>query len=133
MISENDRLEIIEYRINQSKEVIAEVEKLITSGLLKVAVNRIYYGMFYILNAMALKYGFQTSKHLQLIGWLNKDFIKPGLIDKKYGEILRNAFKNRTDGDYAPFIEFTKNDVIEMFSEMKDFIYFIESFIHNPN
>jgi uncharacterized protein (UPF0332 family) len=133
MISENDRQEIIEYRINQSKEVIAEVEKLIASGFLKVAVNRIYYGMFYILNAMALKYGFQTSKHLQLIGWLNKDFIKPGLIDKKYGEILRNAFKNRTDGDYAPFIEFEKNDVIDMFSDMKDFIYFIESFILTPN
>jgi uncharacterized protein (UPF0332 family) len=89
--------------------------------------------MFYSLNALALKYGFQTSKHLQLIGWFNKDFIKPGLIDKKYGEILRNAFKNRSDGDYAPFIEFEKSDVFDMVADMKDFIYLLESFMHKSD
>ena len=129
MINDKDRQVLIEYRLNQAKKVILEVEQLIAADLLTVAVNRIYYGIFYCLNALALKYNFQSSKHLQLIGWFNKTFINSGLIENKFGKILRDAFKNRTDGDYAPFIEFSKSDVIDMQKDMKKFIERIESFI----
>ncbi len=129
MIQNEDRNILIEYRIQQARETISEVGKLIESNLLKVAVNRIYYGLFYCLNALALKYNFQSSKHLQLIGWFNKTFIKPGIIESKYGKILRDSFKNRSDGDYVPFIEFNISDVIEMKSDMKDFIDCIENYI----
>ncbi len=131
MINKDDKKALIEYRLNQAKEVISEVEQLIATDLLKVAVSRIYYGMFYCLNSLALKYNFQSSKHLQLIGWFNKTFIKTGLIENKFGKILRDAFKNRIDGDYAPFIEFSKSDIIDMQKDMKLFIERIESFINN--
>jgi len=129
MINDDDRRELIEYRLKQAKETTVEVDKLIAADLLKVAVNRIYYGIFYCLNALALKYNFQSSKHLQLIGWFNNNFIKSGLIETKYGKILRDSFKNRSDGDYAPFIEFEKKDVIEMHEDMKDFINKLDQFI----
>ena len=131
MINDDDKRALIEYRLNQANEVISEVEQLIAADLLKVAVNRIYYGMFYCLNSLALKYDFQSSKHLQLIGWFNKTFIKTGLIENKFGKILRDAFKNRIDGDYAPFIEYSKSDIIDMQKDMKVFIERIESFINN--
>ena len=56
MINDDDRKTLIEYRHNQAKEVISEVEQLIAADLLKVAVNRIYYGIYYCLNSLALKY-----------------------------------------------------------------------------
>lgn len=46
MISDKDREEFINYRINQALDTIREVNILINSNLLHVAVNRIYYGMF---------------------------------------------------------------------------------------
>jgi len=66
-----------------------------------------------------------------LIGWFNQNFIKTGQIEVKYGKILRDAFKNRSDGDYAPFILFEKEDVLEMQLEMIDFIERIVSFLSN--
>lgn len=129
MIPKSDRNILIGYRLNQAKETIEEVNKLIETGLLKVAVNRVYYGMFYCLTALALKYEFNSSKHAQLIGWFNKDFIKTGLIDIRYGQILRDAFKNRTEGDYSPFIEFELADVIEMRDDLKEFVMELEAFI----
>lgn len=47
-----------------------------------------------------------------MIGWFNQNFIKTTLIEVKYGKILRDSFKNRSDGDYAPFILFEKDDVL---------------------
>jgi len=129
MIKDNDREILIQYRLNQSEQTIVEVDKLIESELLNVAVNRIYYGIFYSLTALALRYEFESSKHFQLIGWFNQNFIKTGLIEVKYGIILRDAFKNRNDGDYAPFILFEKEDVLDMQSDMIAFIEKLKSFL----
>lgn len=128
-ISDEDRQTMIKYRTEQANEVINEVEVLLKNGLLKVAVNRIYYGMFYILNALALKYKFNTSKHHQLIGWFNKTFIKDRKIAPKYGKIIRRAFSSRTDSDYGISVKFEKSEVEKLYEEMKDFISTIEKHI----
>jgi uncharacterized protein (UPF0332 family) len=133
MINDRDRNILIDYRLDQARNTISEVNTLIEANLLNIAVNRIYYGMFYCLTALALKFEFNSSKHSQLIGWFNKNFIKVGLIDIRYGKMLRDAFKNRSEGDYVPFIEFELNDVIDMQNDMKEFIKELESFIRNSN
>ncbi|MFO8023268.1 MAG: HEPN domain-containing protein [Perlabentimonas sp.] len=98
-----------------------------------MAVNRIYYGMYYAVTALAIKYRFETSKHLQLIVWFNKEFISTGTLNPYYGKILRNAFQNRTKGDYDAFITFEKEEVIEMHKEMQEFIKTLEEIIRDNN
>jgi len=121
-LEDNDRNNLIKYRIEQAEETILDVQLLIDNDRLRSAVNRIYYGMFYSLMALGLANQFETSKHAQLIGWFNKNFIQKGLIDSKYGKIINKAFNRRTKGDYGIYMEFEKDIVIEMFSEMKEFI-----------
>lgn len=123
--------DLIKYRVEQAEKTIQEVSLLITNGLYKTAVNRIYYGMFYMLLALALKHNFKTSKHRQLIGWFNQKFIKPGTIDTKYGKIINHAYENRSDSDYGIFVEFTKEEVEEMHEEMKTFVDELKKYIQN--
>ncbi|MCK4663716.1 MAG: HEPN domain-containing protein [Bacteroidales bacterium] len=115
--------------MEQAEETILDVQLLIENDRLRSAVNRIYYGMFYSLLALGLANQFETSKHTQLIGWFNKDFIREGLIDSKYGKIINKAFNRRTKGDYDIYIEFEKKIVFEMFNEMQDFISEIKSYL----
>jgi uncharacterized protein (UPF0332 family) len=124
-----DRSKLIRYRLKQATETISDVQLLIDNNRLRSAVNRIYYGMFYSLLALALANQFETSKHSQLIGWFNKNFINEGLIDARYGKIVNRAFNKRTKGDYDTFVDFEKEIVIEMFTEMQEFIATIESYI----
>lgn len=131
-IGDADREILIKYRIEQAHEAIEDAELAINHNKLKMAVNRIYYGMFYILAALALKYKFKTSKHQSMIGWFNKNFVKDKIIDRKYGTIIRDAFNNRSDGDYGAFIKFVKTDVLKSFEDMKDFIATIEEYINRP-
>jgi uncharacterized protein (UPF0332 family) len=122
MISNNDRDTLIAYRFEQAKDTIDLSRFLIDSDRLIVAVNRIYYGLYYAVTALALKSQFETSKHAQLIGWFNKEFISTGQIDKKFGKILRNAYQNRTKGDYDAYIKFDKEELEDMHKEMIEFI-----------
>lgn len=122
MIDENDRQSLVDYRLRQSTDTIELAHFLAISEKYVIAVNRIYYGMYYALTALALKNGFETSKHGQLIGWFNKEFIATKKLDSQFGKILRNAFQNRTKGDYDAFIDFPRNEVDLMLVEMTDFI-----------
>ncbi len=122
MINEQDRESLINYRLGQAIETIELARFLIEANKLTVAVNRIYYGMYYAITALALKHKFETSKHQQLIGWFNKEFVATKTVDSRFGKIVRNAFQNRSKGDYDAFISFNADEVNGMLAEMIDFV-----------
>jgi uncharacterized protein (UPF0332 family) len=121
-LSDRDREALIQHHIDKSSESICQVKFLIENNQLSLAVNRIYYGVYYILSALAIKNRFKTSKHEQLIGWFNKIYIKGNLVDKRYSKIIRKFHENRMEGDYNVFSEFLKEEVEESFAEMQDMI-----------
>lgn len=123
------RQTLIQYRIEQAKETIEEAKLLLEHDKFRAAVNRIYYGMFYMLLALGLKYHFETSKHTQLIGWFNGTFIKVGTIPREYGKIIQKAFEIRNQSDYETTLILTKEDVLKKYEDMQDFINRLENFI----
>jgi uncharacterized protein (UPF0332 family) len=121
--------ELIKYRIEQSKSTIETVELLIENKKYNAAVNRMYYGMFYMLLAVAAKEGFETSKHHQLIGWFNKTFIKEGLLPKETGKMISTVFKSRQISDYEAFVNFKLDEVLQLFRDMKKFVQVLELYL----
>jgi uncharacterized protein (UPF0332 family) len=128
-ISEDDRKNLINYRIGQSQQAVDDVKFLIEHKKFSIAVNRIYYGIFYALSALAIKHEFNTSKHQQLIGWFNKNFVNEGIIDSNISAIVHKAFSKRSKSDYAVFTEFKQEEVTEMLDEMECFLEVIEKLI----
>ncbi len=129
MIDEKDRKALIQFRIEQAEETIELVRFLLNNGKYSVAVNRVYYGMFYALSALAIKHGYETSKHRQLLGWFNKEFVAPGMVGVQFGKSLRNAFQSRTRGDYDAFVDFSAEETARMLAEMSDFIIEIKKLV----
>lgn len=128
-LSDNEKKAIIEYRIKQAFDSADVAEFLILNQKIPAAVNRIYYSVFYSLIALALQFGYKTSKHTQLIGWFNKKFIASGEIEKKFGRILRDCYNYRISADYDSFVSFAEEDIQVLLSEMKSFLVRIDQFI----
>lgn len=122
MIDEESRINLIAYRIEQALSTSQEARILLENDLLRGAVNRIYYSMFYMLQALSLKHQFESSKHAQLIGWFNKNFIHTGIIEIKFSKIITRAYNMRTKGDYATVFVPEKEEILMMYEEMEDFI-----------
>ncbi len=53
---------------------------------------------------------------------VNKDFVHTKKIDERFGKIIHKAFNRRTKSDYDTYVNYNKEEVEEMFAEMKDFI-----------
>ena len=132
-LSNKDRRLLIKYRLNQAEETIRDVELLIAHHRYRAAINRIYYGMFYSLLALGLAYQFETSKHVQLIGWFNKEFIHTNKIEAKYGKIINKAYNKRTKSDYDTFVDFDFATINDMYEGMKLFISRVKVHITNNN
>lgn len=123
---EYSKEEYIKYRISRSKETIKEAKLMMENNKLFAAQNRIYYAIFYIVSALAYKDGFSTSKHHQLLGWFNKNYIKTGKLPQKIGEIYKNQLIYRAESDYDDFIKPKIEDVKANFDNMNIFITTIE-------
>ncbi|TAL67113.1 MAG: HEPN domain-containing protein [Bacteroidetes bacterium] len=81
-------------------------------------LNRIYYANFYIVSALAAKHNFATSKHQQLMGWFNKEFVNPGKVNHKLWDIYSQSYKNRQESDYLDFVEYSKEEIEQSYSGM---------------
>ena len=55
-----DKSNLIKYRLQQAMDTIEVVDILIINKKYPAAVNRIYYGIFYSLLALALKFDFES-------------------------------------------------------------------------
>jgi len=69
---DSDNEILINHRIRQAEEALAEISILLEHKMLSLAVNRIYYTIFYAISAVSIRDNFSTSKHKNLLGWFNK-------------------------------------------------------------
>jgi len=126
MTSEEQRLEIIKKRLEQAHLMVHTAEDLIGLNDFQSAINRAYYALFYAVSALAVRDGFQTSKHGQLQGWFNKNYVKSGVFDTRMTLILRDVYDLRMDADYGLDMLPNESDLIPMLVEVKLFIAQIE-------
>jgi len=102
------------------REILFENERLIS------AMNRMYYSMFYAVNALALARDFKTSKHSSLMSWFSKNIIQPGILLQEIGEIYKNAFDLRHKGDYHDFAQLDREEVHHLLEQTQPFIETIQ-------
>ena len=96
--------ELIKLKIEKSLQTLGEVDSHIENGFLSTAMNRIYYAGFYIVSALALLDGFSTSKHRQLIGYFNREYIQSEKLDRSLGFTFQESYQKRIIVDYHDFV-----------------------------
>ncbi|MBI1937305.1 MAG: HEPN domain-containing protein [Ignavibacteriales bacterium] len=130
---DHDKNVLMNLRIKQSEKTLSETSFLIENKLLALAVNRIYYSIFYAISAVSIKDNFSTSKHKRLLGWFNKNYIYCGLLSKEYGKMIYASYENREKSDYDFLFEMTKEEIIKYFELAKEFVAEIKKLLEITN
>jgi uncharacterized protein (UPF0332 family) len=86
---------LIDYRMEKSRESIKAARLTVNEKMLTFAMNRIYYAMFYAVQAALGKKSISFSKHTQVKGYFNKEFIKSGVLPIDMGRLYNKAFEYR--------------------------------------
>jgi len=121
--------DLIRYRIEKAEGTIEEAELALKNDKFSLSENRIYYSIFYIVSALALRYDFSTSKHKTLKGWFNQAMVKTEKIDVSFGKTYAKAFEKRQKADYDDYVTFNLEEVKLDLEKAKKFVIRIKKFI----
>src|SRR5271165_6698163 len=125
-MNDQQRQDLIIYRIRKAKETLAEAESHIQNELWNSAVNRLYYACFYAVSALLATKEIYTKTHFGARQMFALHFIKPGIINSESGKFYTDIFNLRHTGDYQDFFDFQKKDVIELLIPATELIATIE-------
>ena len=122
--------ELINNLIQKSSEALNSAEFNFQNEHYETCQNRLYYAIFYIVSALAYKDKFITSKHAQLMGWFNKNYIyENNIFDSKMFAIYKETFTNRQKSDYDFTYIPDKDEIIALIEDTKFFINKVKSYL----
>lgn len=128
-LSKGSTEDLIIYRIARSFETLEEADYNAKGKYYNAAINRLYYACYYVASALMLKYNQDASTHKGIKMMLGLHFVKPGILDPKYGRIYQQLFENRQSGDYEDFTYCDKEMFDEMRPQAEDFINAVQKLI----
>jgi uncharacterized protein (UPF0332 family) len=122
-------IELSKYRFSRAKEVLRDAETLLKEKSFASSVNRSYYAIFHALRAVTALDGFDASKHSGVIAYINREYVKTGIFDKRLSKILDTAFRLREKADYDDFILISLDAAEEQILKAKEVINMIEPYL----
>ena len=120
---------LVQYRLERAREAVEEAKLLFEAGHLHTYVNRLYYACFYAMSALLLTQGLSASKHTHVRSLLHKEFIRPGIIPLKYGQIFDLLFNNRQKGDYSDLVVFRTEQVKGWLPQAREFVEYVSGLL----
>jgi uncharacterized protein (UPF0332 family) len=128
-MTDQERIEMVAYRIKKSLETLDEVKIHIENELWTTAVNRLYYACFYAVSALLLKNNIKVTTHSGTRQMLGLHFVKTELIPRSLGKFYSEIFDMRHTGDYDDFVDFSKEEVMELIEPASELISTIEKIV----
>ena len=99
-LKDEDRREIVKYRLEKSLRTYYEAVGSISKGYVETAASRLYYAAYYAVSALLVSYKYEASTHNGVIQMFGLAFIKTKIIERRFGTIFNQLFSLRMTGDY---------------------------------
>lgn len=122
---------LIDLWLEKSQDAFSSAKMEYQQNHLAFTVNRLYYSCFYALTALLLKDGLKFSKHSAVISEFNKNYIKNGRIDIKWGRFYQKLFYDRQQGDYLPTVNFEAAEISQRVEQADQFLNIITLLIRS--
>ena len=125
----DNRKELMKYRLEMAEERLHSSKVLLEAGSYKDSIGRSYYAMFTAIRALLAMEGQDFSKHVGVIAYFQKEFVKTGKVDRKYSKYISQAFQIRNNTDYADFFIVSAQDAKEQYEKGKEFLKVIVKYL----
>lgn len=132
-MTENDRINYARHRLKTSYETLNAAKVLFENQFYNSSVNRLYYALFYAVNALLVLNKIHTKSHSATKSQFSRYFIKTSKFNKKYGKLLSELYDWRQKGDYDIIYDFKYEDLKPMFQRVLEMITCIDNQIKKDN
>lgn len=121
-----DIKEYVKYRLDSACKTFDAAKILAENGYWNSEVNRLYYAVFYAVNALLVAHKIKTKSHSAVKSQFSLHFIKTGKLDIKFGKLLVKLHNLRQKGDYENVFDYDEESVKPLFEPVAEMIKQIE-------
>jgi hypothetical protein len=125
--------DLIFYRLERASESLRAARIMLENGMLTFSMNRVYYAMFYSIQALLVSRKVSFSKHGQVKAYFNREMIKTGIFPTEMGRLYNKAFEYRQKFDYIDFSSPDREIVSEYLEKAIDFVSNIQEYLHQKD
>ena len=123
--------DLASYRLQQAVTCIKSAKILMEAEDYKGAANRSYYAIFHCMRAVLALEGIDFAKHSGVSAYFRKEYIKSGIFDIEFSDIIREAFDYRSDSDYDDFYLISKDEIDEQIQNAERFYDGVSCFVNS--
>ena len=128
-MNRDEKISLIQYRLERASESLNAAKLLFENNMYIPAMNRIYYSMFYSVQALLILKESTFSKHGQVKGFFNREYIKTNIFPIDYGKLFNTVFEYRQKYDYVDLVVPDKDIISDYITEAEKFINKISEYI----
>jgi len=128
-----ESLALIAYRLERSRESLHAAEIMLENNMLTFSMNRVYYAMFYAVQALLVSREVSFSKHGQVKSYFNREMIKTGIFPTELGRLYNKAFEYRQKFDYIDFSYPDREIVSEYLEKTRGVISSIQEYLQQED
>lgn len=121
--------QLSQYRFIKAQEAFCDAEMLLQQRSFAASVNRSYYSIFHALRSVTALDKFDSSKHSGVIAYINRQYVKTGIFDKRLSKILDTAFRLREKADYDDFFVVSYDAAKEQIQKAEEVINMVEPYL----
>ena len=85
MITDQERIDIVRYRIECAEKTLGEIDNLLAFKYYNNAANRMYYACYYAVSALLVANGIITKSHDGVKQMFGLHFIRTGVFPSSFG------------------------------------------------
>ena len=122
----DERLEYVKFRIGSAYETHKAATLLFENGFWNSCVNRLYYSVFYAVNALLVLNEIQPKTHSTVKSQFSQHFVKTGVFESHFGRLLNTLYDWRQRGDYETLTTYDKKSVEPLLESCLEMIQQIE-------
>lgn len=124
---------LISYRLERASESLRAARIMLENGMLTFSMNRVYYAMFYSIQALLVSRKVSFSKHGQVKAYFNREMIKTGIFPTEMGRLYNKAFEYRQKFDYIDFSSPDREIVSEYLEKAMGFVSNIQEYLRQKD
>lgn len=121
-LTDEQRREVVKYRMENAEKTLAEVESHRVNGFYNTAVNRMYYACYYAATARLIAIGVEVKSHEGVRQSIGQHLVLTGQLSPELGRFYSRLFSKRSTGDYDDFVNHTLVTVDELLPQAKSFV-----------
>ncbi|RLF88087.1 HEPN domain-containing protein [Thermococci archaeon] len=115
--------------LKRAKERLEAAWELYLKGYYNFAISNAYYSMYYCARALLLAKGISPKSHAGVHSLLGREFVKTKEMPMALYTIYSKALNMRHVADYDVFIEYSKEDALDILNGANEFLKFAKKYL----